>query len=210
MLATDLLTYAVNQNTLIQNLTLKFLPGHLYGLLGPNGSGKTTLLKLLAGILKPSQGFVYLNEQNLSTLDRRKIIQHISLTMEVTSVPYPFSVVEIVKMGQYFADSKIKPDVDFILEEMNLSQLAERPFDTLSSGEKQRTLIAQSLANNPSILLLDEPTSHLDAYHSSELWNYFLQLKEKGKTLIIATHDLTYAHKFCDHIIHINREIHGK
>lgn len=208
MLSTEKLTYCLNDRILIPAMSLTFSSGKIYGLLGPNGSGKTTLLKLLAGILIPASGFVYLNNQKLSELDRKQITRYISFCTGILSSTYPYSVREFIQMGQYFAGSEC-PSISTLLEEMNLSQLSERPFNTLSSGERQRTLIAQSLANNPHILLLDEPTAHLDAEHSHELWVYINRLKQDGKTIIVATHDFINAKFFCDHIIQLTQNSYG-
>ncbi|PJD97562.1 MAG: heme ABC transporter ATP-binding protein [Parachlamydia sp.] len=198
MLTASAITYHVKQHTLINRVSFEFCPGKIYVILGSNGSGKSTLLKLLGGLLPPSSGSVFLHQQNLAKQHRLWISQHISFIRPTLSLPYPFSVAEVVQMGQYCAlPNQVKP-VHTCLEEVHALYLGERVFNTLSDGEKQRVLIAQSLATNTNILLLDEPTSHLDIFHRAEIWACLNNLKQRGKTVIVATHDLAACEQYCD------------
>jgi len=198
MLVASALTYRVKQRALINQVSFEFHPGKMYAILGPNGSGKSTLLRLLAGLLPPSTGHVSLNQQNLAREQRLWISQHISFIRPTLTLPYPYSVAEIVQMGQYCTLSNQAKSVQACLEEVNATHLTHRIFNTLSDGEKQRVLIAQSLTTNTNILLLDEPTSHLDIFHRSEMWVYLNHLKQQGKMVIVATHDLSSCEQFCD------------
>ncbi|CCB85811.1 hemin import ATP-binding protein HmuV [Parachlamydia acanthamoebae UV-7] len=206
MLNTSNLTYAIGNQLIIEKASLRFLPGNLYGLIGANGSGKSTLLKLLAGIKSPTEGFVTFENDDLKNKDRKWISTRIAFMGENLSIPYPFTAYEIVLMGCYFSPIDQKEDwVHSLLNDVQALHLAQRIFSTLSAGEQQRILIAQALATGASVLLLDEPTSHLDIYHCLEMWSYLKKLSHKGKTIIVSTHDFNGVEQICSQALMINQ-----
>ncbi|MBS4169019.1 ABC transporter ATP-binding protein [Parachlamydia sp. AcF125] len=208
MLKTLNLTCHIENQPLIQKTSLSFLPGQLYGLMGANGAGKSTLLKLLAGIQSPSEGSVYFQEENLRDKDRKWISSRISFMGENLFIPYAFTAYEIVQMGCYF--SKKAREKEWIyarLEDVHATHLSARIFHTLSAGEQQRVLIAQALATGASTLLFDEPTSHLDIYHSREIWGHLKLLSQKGKTIIASTHDFEGVKQFCTQTLLISQTL---
>jgi len=160
----------------LKNISFEAEEGEILGIIGPNGSGKTTLLKCINRVLKPKEGVVMLDDMDLSVLNQREIAQKIGVVPQQSFSQFPFTVFDIVLMGRYpyitrFGGEK-KEDFDMVEECLNLcgiSHLAERLIIEISGGEYQRVIIARALAQNPKVLLLDEPTLHLDINHQIEL-----------------------------------------
>lgn len=202
MLRTIGLSHRVDQKFLIQDISLSFSPGILYGILGPNGSGKSSLLKTLAGIWRASSGKVLWNEENLHQKERREISKIISLVPAHLPLHFNYSAEEIVSMGRYPHSNALKSrDKEIIAEAfdlVNAQHLRHRPIYQLSSGERQRIFIARSLVTESSVLLLDEPTSSLDVRHQIEIWKLLQKLTlTKFKIVIAATHDLIACERYC-------------
>lgn len=197
----DSITYRLHDRDLISNVSLSFNPGILYGILGPNGSGKSTLLKALTGIWKPTSGNVYWQGKDLLKQDRRTISKTVSLVPQHTHVPFDFSVTEMVSMGLYPHGKKpseniLKP----ILITVDVWHLRDRLISQLSHGERQRVYIARALMTESPVLLLDEPTASLDIGHQQAIWELLKQLLKQGKVIIVTSHDLGAAERFCDRI----------
>ncbi|MGC8716512.1 MAG: ABC transporter ATP-binding protein [bacterium] len=193
----------------LKGITISLLPGELVGLLGPNGSGKTTLIRTLSKTLKPVAGTVSLDGKLLDELSYREIAKKIGVVPQETVLDFAFTVYEIVMMGRNPYVSRLqgetKEDEEIVKEAMSLTNtlgLAERRITELSGGEKQRVILARALAQNPKILLLDEPTSHLDVTYQIEMLNLIRELvKRKGISALAAIHDPNLAAQFCDKII---------
>lgn len=203
MLQAQALTYRIGQKKLISDITLKFKPGKLYGILGPNGSGKSTFLKALAGIWKPSAGKVLWLDEDLHLKDRRVISQTMSLVPQQYSVSFDFSVIDLVGMGRYpyGGTGKNCPIVEKVLHQVDAWHLKDRLVTQLSQGERQRILIARALATESPILLLDEPTANLDLRHQAQIWKLLRDLVNHGKVVLITLHDLQATRDYCDHTI---------
>jgi iron complex transport system ATP-binding protein len=186
--------------------------GGLVALLGPNGSGKTTLLKILCGILSPRAGCVTLNGDNIHTYDRRAVAQRIALVPQELRVPFAFTVREMVLLGRtpyirpLFGESmRDHAAIDQALELTGTGELAQRVFGELSGGEQQRVVIAMALAQEPQILLLDEPTVHLDINHQIEVLELIRRLnRERGLTVLATMHDLNLAALYFDRLMLLN------
>jgi iron complex transport system ATP-binding protein len=205
MLKSKSLSFRIGQNWCIQDISLDFYPGALYGILGPNGSGKSTLLKTLSGILKPTIGQVLWNNENLLEKDRRKISQTISLVPQNQQTFFAFTVFDFVTMGRYSHDNHrhVKDERDIVewaMGTVNVCHLSQRLMTELSSGEKQRVYIARSLATESPVLLLDEPTSYLDIRHQLGIWKLLKNLVNQNKIIIITMHDLSATARFCDQV----------
>ncbi len=199
---------SIQQQTLLDNVSLDFQTGQFIGLIGPNGAGKSTLLKLLSGLSEPSAGVVRLQGQPLKNYTRRDIAQQVSFVPQDTSINYAFSVKEIVAMGRNPHLGAFQPEAEQdlaiiaeALEKTDLASLADRPVDQLSGGERQRVFIARSLAQQTSVLLMDEPTASLDLCHQLEILSLLRNLAEQGHLVIVAIHDLDMASRFCHRLV---------
>jgi iron complex transport system ATP-binding protein len=179
------------------------------GLIGPNGSGKTTLLRVLSGLMAPRRGHVYLDGRNIREFSRREIARRVAVVPQELAMPFAFSAYEMVMMGR---TPHVRPilgagprDRQVVTEKMELtatSVLAERPFNELSGGEKQRVIMAMALAQEPQILLLDEPTVHLDINHQVEILELIKRLNRQENLTVLATmHDLNLAALYFDRLI---------
>ena len=193
----------------LRDVTIDVPRGSLTGLLGPNGCGKTTLLRLLAGILTPESGTVTLNERPLPGLARREIARHIAVVPQETHPAFDYTALEMVLMGRHphlglFElegphDLRIAHDA---LAATGTDHLADRAYMTLSGGEKQRVVIASALAQSSDVLLLDEPTASLDLGYQLDVASLLSQLnRERGVTMLLATHDLNLAASVCDRLV---------
>ena len=197
---------------ILEGIDLQLESKELVGLIGPNGSGKTTLLKLLSGLLTPKRGTVQMEGVNLRDLSRRQIAQRVAVVPQELTIPFDFSVREMVMLGR---TPHVRPlagasshDRTVVEEKMALtgtSGLAGRPFNELSGGEQQRVIIAMALAQEAEILLLDEPTVHLDLTHQVEVLDLIRQLnRQQGLTVLAIIHDLNLAALYFDRLLLLN------
>ena len=181
----------------VQDVSMELHPGVVTGLFGPNGSGKSTLLRCLNGSLKPQSGCVLLDGQAVAAMDRRTVAQRVAVVPQDTPVDVPLTVREVVMLGRYAYggvwDQESPDDVRIVgacLERMGIAGLADRPFSHLSGGERQRAVIARALAQQGSVLLLDEPNTHLDLAHQLEVYGLARRLAAEGQSVLIICHDL--------------------
>lgn len=190
-------------------LTFGLEEGEVLGLIGPNSSGKTTLLKLMDGLLNPRRGKVFLEGKDLRKVPRREVARKIAVVPQEMEAPFSFTAGEIVLMGRApymgrFGWEKQR-DLKIAREGMALTDIAhleKRPFAELSQGEKQRVLIARALAQEPRVMLLDEPTSHLDINHQVEINGLIRSLNvEKNLTVMNISHDLNLAAEYSHRIV---------
>lgn len=183
--------------------------GERVALIGPNGSGKTTLLRLLSGFLRPDRGEVRLRGTPLTQYSRREVARRVAVVPQTLEVPFAFTVEELVLMGRtpYLSpwrgpgpkDAGIVRDA---MERMGVSLLEDRPYPELSGGERQRAVLALALAQEPQILLLDEPTAHLDINHQVEVLDLIRSLnREAGLTVAAAMHDLNLAALYFERLL---------
>lgn len=202
----DEVIFAYGSNPVLKNVSLSLTPGRFYGVVGPNGAGKSTLLKLLSGYLKPQTGAIYLNGKSLATYSLQELAREIALIPQ-TSVYFPFTVEELVLLGRTPYYSRLgKPSetdrriVHACLETTEILHLAGRPVNDLSGGERQRVTIARALAQQTELLLLDEPTTHLDLEHQIKTCQLLQGEAKKGKTVIAVLHDLNLVANYCDYV----------
>jgi len=193
----------------LHDINLSVRAGEMVGLLGPNGSGKTTLIKLASGILKPNQGEIRLDGSSLSQLNRKSVARSLAVVPQQFHIPFAFTVGEVAMLGRIpflkaFAEES-KFDRQFVanaLELVGISELKERRFDELSGGERQKVILAMALVQQPRLLLLDEPTVHLDITHQVEILELVKRLNvEQGLTVIGAMHDLNLAALYFNRLV---------
>lgn len=194
-------------------VTFEAAPRELVAILGPNASGKSTLLKMMAGLIKPLSGRVEVSGEEVSELDPRARAQKIALVAQESELLFPLRVWEYVLQGRYPYGRRLRfeSDQDLLLAGNALSQvgadaLRERWMETLSGGEKQRVILARALAQQPTLLLLDEPTQHLDIGGKVELLRRLQKLALESKyTVIVVTHELNLAAEFSDRIVLLHK-----
>ena len=192
----------------LAGVSLELSPGELVAVVGPNGAGKTTLLRAISGALPPSAGAVYLDGKALGRLSPREVARRLAVVEQRPQVGFDFTVRELVELGRLphlkFPDRLTPRDeeaVEEALAAVGLSGLAGRRFSTLSGGEKQRVFLAIALAQEPQVLLLDEPTAHLDVRHQLELMELVAERAQEGLAVLAAMHDLNLAAAFADRMI---------
>ena len=200
---------------LLYDVNLQVQAGEMVGLLGPNGSGKTTLLRLMSGVLRPQHGKVLLENRDLQQWGRRGAAQHIAVVPQELHMPFAFTVEDMVSLGRTpfisFLGSQGKHDSQIIQQAMDAAEivpLAYRVFNELSGGERQRVMVAMALAQQPKILLLDEPTSHLDIRYQIDILKLAQKLnRETHVTVIAAMHDLNLAARYFPRLLLFQRGI---
>ena len=200
--------YAHQAEPVFQGLSLDIEPGQFVGLIGPNGTGKSTLLRLLAGLRPPEAGQVSLDGRPLSGFSRPELARRIAFVPQDVRLWLPFTCREVVAMGRFArqkgwglressADAEI---IERCLAETQTDHLAGRRITDISGGEAQRVRIAQALAQQTDILILDEPTAHLDIRHQVGLMELAVRLSRRGLTVIAALHDLDMTAMYCSRI----------
>ena len=185
----------------------------LVAILGPNASGKSTLLTLLAGLNKPLSGRIEVDGTEVSQLDLRLRAQRIALVQQESELLFPLRVWEYVLQGRYPYGRRLRfeseEDCLFAgnaLAQVGADALRDRWMDQLSGGEKQRVILARALAQHPSLLLLDEPTQHLDIGGKVELLRRLRRLADNNPyTVLVVTHELNLAAEFCDRIVLLHK-----
>ncbi len=197
------------QTDVLKDITFSVEKGECIGIIGSNGSGKSTLLKTLSRILKPSSGSIVLLDKGLDQYSSKELARNMAVVPQDAGVEFDFSCLDIVTMGRSPHLKRFelegKKDMDIIRQSMELTNtwsLRDRPYSQISGGERQRLTIARALAQQPSVLLLDEPVSHLDIEHQIEVLDLVEHLKnEKGILVIMILHDLNLAARYCDRLI---------
>lgn len=213
------LEFGYKEDLILKNLSFNIEKGKFLSIVGPNGSGKSTILKILNNLYYPKSAKILIDGKNINKFKKKELARKMALVPQNTVIDYEFTVEEIVLMGRHpykkrfekenNRDEKILREV---LEMTNTSHLKDRAITEISGGERQRVLIARALAQNPSIILLDEPTAHLDINHQIEILSLLKKLnKEKGTTIVLVIHDINLGIRYSDEIIILNKgEILGK
>ncbi len=202
-------TFGYSGPPLFVETHLALARGEMVGLLGPNGTGKTTLLRLAAGTIQPQQGKILLDGRDLRTLPRREMARRLAVLPQQVNTPFAFTVRELVSLGRTphlaFLGTERPTDQQAIQQALEVTQtepLAGRIFNELSGGEKQRVALAMALAQQPDLLLLDEPTAHLDLKYQISMLDLLQRLnREQGLTIFAALHDLNLAARYFPRLV---------
>jgi iron complex transport system ATP-binding protein len=193
----------------LEDVNLTVEGGDFVGILGPNGSGKTTLLKSISRILKPHKGTILLNEADIYSLKSVDVAKQMAVVPQDTSIGFNFAALDVVLMGRnpHMKRFQMESEKDMavarkVMNLTNIWHLAERPINELSGGEKQRVIIARALAQEPKILLLDEPLTHLDIINQLEIMDLVKDLCVKENLIVLAVfHDFNLAARYCNSAI---------
>lgn len=209
MLKAENISFSYGQNKVLYDISLSVAAGEVVTLLGPNGSGKTTLMKCLSGTMPPSTGVIRINNQELTLLKKRQVAQLIAVLFQNHIPSFPYAVRDMVLMGRApyvdgFLSNPDKSDrmiVEQVMAELGIAKFADRPYTELSGGERQLVLLARALAQQPKVLVLDEPTAPLDFKNTILVLGKVQELaKEKGITVIMCLHDPNHTLVFSDKV----------
>ena len=207
MIALKNLYFSYGKQPFLQDISANMTDGCIIGIIGPNGSGKSTLLRLCAGILRPNYGEIQINDRAARAYNHREFARELAFLPQSRPTPM-LTVRTLVENGRYphlgFTRKLGKADreaVEMALEETGMQSMAERELRTLSGGERQKAYVAMLIAQGAQHLLLDEPTTYLDAAHQLELMALMHRLRNDGKCIIMVMHDIDLAIQHCDEIL---------
>jgi len=206
------LWFSYGASALFADFSLAIGPAEFFGIVGPNGAGKSTLLRLMAGLLRPSRGRVQVLGKELGRISRRAVAQTIAVVLQESHFTYDYSVQEVVLMGRNpYLGRLARPKaqdlwkVNEALRFTDVAALRDKGINEISAGERQRVILAQALAQEPKVLLLDEPTAHLDITHQQSIMAMLARLNRQGVTVVFLTHDLNLAALACSRILLLDR-----
>ncbi len=196
-------------NNVASDINIEIKPGELVAVIGVNGAGKSTLLKTLSGITQPIDGEVFINELKLSKTEPDKLAKQISLVLTEQNISKNLSVIELVALGRQpytnWIGSLTRKDLKKIMNAIqlvNIENIKNKKCNELSDGQFQKVLIARALAQETSMIILDEPTTHLDLYHKAYVLKLLQNLsKETNKAIIFASHEINLALQLCDKLV---------
>ncbi|WP_434457160.1 ABC transporter ATP-binding protein [Stutzerimonas urumqiensis] len=205
------LSMGYGETTVLRDLDLQLPRGQVTAIVGPNGCGKSTLLAGLARLHKPTHGAVLLNGEAINRLPTRDVARQLALLPQDASAPDGLTVAELIRFGRqphqrllHQWSAHDQAIVEAALQVANLAELADRPLQSMSGGQRQRAWIAMAVAQSTPLLLLDEPTSALDLGHQIEVFELIRQLAGAGKTVVMVVHDLASACRYADHLVAMN------
>ncbi len=198
------LSVSIGNHAIVQDVALKVTNKQFVGLIGPNGCGKSTLLKSIYKIIKPTHGEVLLSGLDVLRSSPKVVSKQLGVVGQFNELSFDFTAAEMVMMGRTPHKGLLEADhakdheiVREALRKVNLEDYAERSYNSLSGGEKQRVILARALAQQPQFMILDEPTNHLDIKYQLQILQIVKQLHIG---LLAALHDLTLAAKYCDYL----------
>lgn len=198
------ITVGYRKIPVLKALSVKIQKPEFLGIIGPNGSGKSTLLKTICCILTPWDGRIVLDGKEITHMTRKEIARILGYVPQSTSFVFPFTCEEAVLMGRYAHNGNKSKDYHVVKKAMELTDtlsLKDRRINELSGGELRRVIIARALAQEPEILILDEPTVHLDINHRIEIFDLLGELKSRGITIIAVLHDLNIASEYSERLL---------
>lgn len=209
-LVVDDCSFSYSSQLVLDQISMQISKGEVVSIVGPNGSGKSTLLRCICRVLQPKGGVVYLNNQDVAHLKPRELARLLGYVPQSGAEVFPLTVYEAVLLGRkpylsWGVGPKDREIVDRILRFMKIDEFALKYINEMSGGEKQRVLIARALAQEPEVLLLDEPTSNLDIKHQLEVLGLLQKFaREGGMTVIMVLHDLNLASRFSQKLVLIS------
>ncbi len=195
--------------TVLNGISFTTREGEFLGIIGPNGAGKSTLLKTMSRVLRPLSGSVKAGSRDIFSIHLKEFARSVAFVSSDPSIVFPFTGLDVIMMGRFpylrmFASEKRKDieAVDRAVAAADCAGIISRPIDNMSAGERQRILIAKALAQEPEVIILDEPTSHLDISHQVHVLDILKDLSVgKRITIIAVLHDLNLAAEYCDRLL---------
>jgi iron complex transport system ATP-binding protein len=202
----DGLSFSYNGYPVLQDVALELGEGEVLGIIGPNGSGKSTLLKCIDRILQPKGRSIFLDGKEINQFSRVELARLIGYVAQREENRFPVTVFDTILMGRkpFLNWKPSASDLDKvaqIIKMLHLEPIAMREINTISGGERQKVMIARAIAQEPQVLILDEPTSYLDLRHQLEVMNLVEDLAKCGTSSIVAIHDLNLASRYCQKLI---------
>jgi iron complex transport system ATP-binding protein len=200
---------AYNGRQVLSDVSCSIKQGDFISIVGPNGAGKSTLLKLMVKLLSPSSGEIIFSGQPLSGITPRELALSVGYLPQATNVIFSLSCFDMVMIGRtphlrglMLGEEKDRKIVEKVMQDTDCLQFAERDFNSISAGEKQRVLIARALASEPDVLLLDEPAASLDIEHAVMIYNLLASLNRRDKiTLVVVSHNLNFTSRYSGGIL---------
>jgi len=193
-----------NSVSAVKNINFNINKGSIVGLLGPNGCGKTTTIGMILGLIKPTVGEVFINNQNIENENSRtKILEKVNFISPYVELPKKLTVEENLKVyGRMYGVNNLKEKILELMEQLNLIDFRKRKTGELSSGQKNRVSLAKALINDPEILLLDEPTASLDPDVGDYIRGYIENFaSKKGATILLASHNMNEVERLCNEVM---------
>jgi len=193
----------------MRDLSFRVEPGEIFGVIGPNASGKTTLIRLLSRVLEPEEGLILLDGEPLGRLSRADVARKVAVVPQDVPAGFPHAVEDLVLMGRFphgprrfFESPADVREADLAMAAARVEDLRRETLDRLSGGERQRVLLARALAQRSSLLVLDEPTAHLDLGHQADCVDLLRRLnRESGLTVVLISHDLNLVAELCERLL---------
>ncbi|MCF6093668.1 heme ABC transporter ATP-binding protein [Microaerobacter geothermalis] len=212
MIEVKQLTYSIHQKVIIQDISFCLRKGESLAVVGPNGSGKTTLLKAITGILQQVNGEIYIDGISVTKWNRKKLATKMAVLVQEGIPATSFTVEEVVRMGRYphrgrftLESAHDKEMIKRVMKAVDIETLKDKPIYKLSGGERQRVAFAKAMVQEPSILLLDEPTTFLDIGYQTKVLDLVKQWqKDCGLTILMILHDLNLAAQYGDRMMLIH------
>ncbi|GJL67222.1 MAG: hypothetical protein NPIRA05_21930 [Nitrospirales bacterium] len=205
-------SFVKDSESVLRGLNCTIQTGTIQGILGPNGSGKSTFLKILARVFSLQEGEIKLFGQDIQHLSQAEIARTVAFVPQETQQIFPFTIGEMVLMGRFphhaglggwhWEDPEDLVIAERAMQDLDVAHLADRLITDVSGGERQRAIIARALAQDPKILLLDEPTAFLDLHHQLDIARILRRMNQsRGLTVVLVSHDLNLASQYCDQLM---------
>lgn len=212
MIKVEQLSQSFHERLVLENISFEVQQGEFFGIIGPNGSGKSTLLRLLSGIDPVKEGSVELEGRPISAYSRKELARWLAVLQQDALPPVGFTIREVVEMGRYPFQNWLGEDIaeaeqliEAIIRKLHLEPLVERTIERLSGGERQRVALAKVMAQQPRLLMLDEPTTFLDIGYQVQMMDYIREWQRESQLTVIAVlHDLNLAAQYCTRLMVIH------